>query len=126
MGSASPNQSEFNAPGGEPIARQYRSVRSATLALCRSLAPDDFQIQGSDFTSPPKWHLAHTTWFFERFILRRLMPEYRSPLPCADEVFNSYYDSWGPQLPRGARSLLSRPTLDEILDYRRSVDSTMA
>ena len=74
-------------------------------------------------TSPPKWHLAHTTWFFETFVLREYLDGYRAFNPAFEVLFNSYYNGIGEQFPRPQRGLLSRPLLEEVLDYRAHVDA---
>jgi ergothioneine biosynthesis protein EgtB len=110
---------------GDPLALRFRSVRSQTLALCRNLRPEDTVVQSMPDASPTKWHLAHTTWFFETFILGR-DPAYRPVNPAWDFLFNSYYQSIGPMHARPSRGMLTRPTLDEVVDYRRRVDEAMA
>jgi ergothioneine biosynthesis protein EgtB len=83
---------------------------------------EDHALQAEVFTSPPKWHLAHTTWFFETFILKPNLPGYRGFNPHFAHLFNSYYNGIGEQFDRGRRGLLSRPTLDEVIRYREHVD----
>jgi ergothioneine biosynthesis protein EgtB len=82
-------------------------------------------VQAMPDVSPPKWHLAHTTWFFETFALERGVTDYRSPHPEYKELFNSYYEAVGPRHPRPERGHLSRPTLSEVLAYRQQVDAAM-
>jgi ergothioneine biosynthesis protein EgtB len=106
-------------------AGRYRDVRHATLALCATLQPEDTVVQSMPDASPAKWHLAHTTWFFEQFLLAR-QPGYTPLHPQWNYLFNSYYQSIGPMHARAARGLLSRPTLAEVLDYRRRVDERMS
>ncbi|MBY4675117.1 ergothioneine biosynthesis protein EgtB [Marinobacterium sp. CAU 1594] len=103
---------------------RYRQVRATTEQLCAPLAPDDFQIQSIPQTSPPKWHLAHVSWFFENFVLP-LFSNYRPYHPLFGHLFNSYYQSVGEPFPRPDRGLLSRPTVGEIYGYRRYVDEQM-
>ena len=107
-----------------PIAR-YRHVRDATLALCAGLQPEDVVVQSMPDASPAKWHLAHTTWFFEQFLLGR-EPGYAPLHPQWSYLFNSYYQSVGPMHARTQRGLLSRPTLAEVLDYRARIDERMS
>lgn len=103
----------------------YRGVRAATEALCEPLTPEDCVVQSMPEASPIKWHLAHTSWFFETFILRKHAAGY-APLDRRYEVlFNSYYNGIGAQHPRPQRGLLSRPTVAEVLAYRRHVDAAM-
>lgn len=101
---------------------QYRAVRRASEQFCAPLAVEDFGLQATAETSPPKWHLAHTTWFFETFVLNVFQPDYQSPWPEYTQLFNSYYNGIGEQFPRPQRGLLSRPTLDQVYAYRHWVD----
>ncbi|MGH8163116.1 MAG: ergothioneine biosynthesis protein EgtB, partial [Rhodanobacteraceae bacterium] len=103
---------------------RYHRVRAVTTALCATLQPEDTVVQSMPDASPAKWHLAHTTWFFERFMLDQTA-SYRSLHPEWDFLFNSYYQSIGPMHARPQRGLLSRPTLGEVMDYRRRVDERM-
>lgn len=106
------------------LLSRYKGVRERTLTLCRPLAVDDYMIQSAAFVSPPKWHLGHTTWFFETFVITPQLAGYRPVQDNYAEIFNSYYESIGPQHNREQRSL-SRPTLDEVLQYRSQVDQHM-
>jgi ergothioneine biosynthesis protein EgtB len=120
-------ESEPAAPGA-PVrgtAADYRRVRAATLALSAGLAPEDTVAQSMPDASPVKWHLAHTTWFFEQFLLAQFVPGYRRFADGWDFLFNSYYQSVGPMHARPQRGLLTRPTLREIVAYRAHVDATM-
>ena len=99
---------------GDTLAQRYRQVRQQTLQLCAGLTAEDVMVQSMPDASPAKWHLAHTTWFFEQFVLAR-DPRYRPRDPAWHYLFNSYYQSVGPMLARPQRGLLSRPTLDEML-----------
>ena len=103
----------------------YRRVRDATLALCAPLAPEDTVAQSMPDASPAKWHLAHTTWFFEQFLLAHFEPRYRRFHAGWDFLFNSYYQSVGPMHARPQRGLLTRPTLREVTAYRAYVDAAM-
>jgi ergothioneine biosynthesis protein EgtB len=109
---------------GEAIVptTRYRGVRAASERLCEPLSPEDCAIQSMPDASPAKWHLAHTSWFFEVFVLERRLPGYRPFHPEYRFLFNSYYESVGAQYPRPRRGLLSRPGLDEVLAYRAHVD----
>ncbi len=111
---------------GDALAEHYRSVRRLTEHLCGPLAPDDFIIQSMPDASPVKWHLAHTTWFFETFVLGRSIPSYRPFHPEFNFLFNSYYEAEGPRWPRPQRGLLSRPTVAEIFQYRAAIDEQMS
>ncbi|HVX05850.1 MAG TPA: ergothioneine biosynthesis protein EgtB [Rhodanobacteraceae bacterium] len=103
----------------------YRQVRDATLALCATLAPEDTVAQSMPDASPAKWHLAHTTWFFEQFLLAPFDPGYRRFREGWDYLFNSYYQAVGPMHARPQRGLLTRPTLDQVTEYRANVDAAM-
>lgn len=102
----------------------YRRVRAATEALVRGLEPEDMVAQSMDDCSPTKWHLAHTTWFFETFVLRA-EPGHAPFHPAFEVLFNSYYEAVGPQFPRPRRGLLTRPTVREVLAYRAHVDAAV-
>lgn len=104
------------------LTERYRRVRAESRAIASLLTPEDCAAQSMTDASPVKWHLAHTTWFFETFLLEPNVPDYR---PYRDEfrvLFNSYYNSVGDQYPRSERGLLTRPSLLEVLDYRGHVD----
>lgn len=107
------------------LARRFSQVREDTRRLCDPLAIDDFGVQPIPDASPPKWHLAHTTWFFETFLLKPFDPGYRPFAPSYEVLFNSYYNGIGKQFPRLERGNLSRPTVAEVLDYRAHVDREM-
>jgi ergothioneine biosynthesis protein EgtB len=104
------------------LAAAYRGVRALTEALAAPLSPEDQCIQSMPDASPTKWHLAHTSWFFETFVLAAFIPETERFRPGWDFLFNSYYQTLGAMHPRAQRGLLSRPTVAEVHDYRRSVD----
>ena len=105
---------------------KYRVVRSFTQSLAESLSAEDQMIQSCPEASPVKWHQAHTTWFFETFVLRPFLPDYR---PFRDEfhrLFNSYYISLGEEIPEMKfRASFSRPSLDEVVTFRAHVDQEM-
>ncbi|AWV08846.1 hypothetical protein C9I47_3182 [Lysobacter maris] len=109
---------------GDALAARYRHVRARSLALAAPLSPEDAMVQSMADASPAKWHLAHTTWFFELFVLGR-DPDYRPYRPDWHYLFNSYYQSAGPMHARPARGLLSRPSLAEVLAYREAVDDAI-
>jgi ergothioneine biosynthesis protein EgtB len=102
------------------------AVRRTTEALCEGLSAEDCQLQSMDDASPVKWHLAHTTWFFETFVLEPGLPGYRSPDPAYKVLFNSYYVGVGQRHPRPQRGLLSRPSLEAVRAYRGHVDQQLA
>ena len=95
------------------------------MSLCEPLAIEDYGVQPIVDASPPKWHLAHTTWFFETFLLKPFAPGYQSFHPAFEHLFNSYYNGVGEPFPRPRRGALSRPTVAEVLAYRRHVDDAM-
>jgi ergothioneine biosynthesis protein EgtB len=107
-------------------AEEYALVRGATVALTAPLSAEDCAIQSMPDASPAKWHLAHTTWFFETFVLQPHMPGYRAFDPAYGYLFNSYYNAIGERHPRPERGMLSRPPLHEVLAYRRHVDEAVA
>jgi ergothioneine biosynthesis protein EgtB len=109
----------------KPQARRYSAVRAATLALAAPLSAEDCALQSMPDASPVKWHLGHTTWFFETFILEGRR-DYRPFDPAFRVLFNSYYNGVGDKHPRPERGMLSRPRLEQVLAYRRHVDAAMA
>ncbi len=104
---------------------RYHSARAASESLAQPLAPDDYNLQAMADVSPAKWHLAHTTWFFETFLLKPFVADYREFHPQFAYLFNSYYNGVGAQFPRSQRGLLSRPTIGEVYRYRAHVDEAM-
>jgi ergothioneine biosynthesis protein EgtB len=108
------------------LAARYDAVRAATLALTAALSAEDQMVQSMADVSPTKWHLAHTAWFFETFLLTPRLADYRAFDPAFAYLFNSYYEAAGERHPRPARGLLSRPGLDRVLAYRAHVDAAMA
>ncbi len=100
----------------------FRQVRAQSVALAAPLSPEDCCVQSMPDASPIKWHLAHTSWFFETFILERFEPGFRPCHPAFRVLFNSYYNGVGDKYPRPQRGLLTRPSLAEVLDYRHEVD----
>lgn len=114
--SAPPTQTE------SVLATQCRRVRDATVALCQPLEDEDYVVQSMPDASPAKWHLAHTSWFFEEFVLQRALDGYRFFDEKFRYLFNSYYNTIGPMHGRPQRGLLSRPTVAEVLAYRTHVD----
>ena len=117
---------EVAARPASALLRRYRAVRARTLALAAPLSAEDCALQSMPDASPVKWHLAHTTWFFETFVVTAVQDGYRTPDPAYRVLFNSYYQAVGPQHPRPSRGLLSRPSLDDVLAYRAHVDRAMA
>jgi ergothioneine biosynthesis protein EgtB len=109
---------------GELLAR-YRSVRAFTEQLCAPLAPEDYVVQSMPDASPAKWHLAHTSWFFETFVLQPRVAGYTPFHPQFAVLFNSYYEAVGPRHPRPERGMLSRPSASEVYAYRKAVDTAL-
>ncbi|MCP9236379.1 ergothioneine biosynthesis protein EgtB [Lewinella sp. JB7] len=113
------------APIQTKILRHYAEVREQSLYLCAPLQPEDYTVQPVDDVSPPKWHLGHSTWFFENFILVPYASDYTLFDERLNWFFNSYYESQGPRILRSNRGNMTRPELSVILDYRRHVDRAM-
>lgn len=112
--------------GRERAHMNYAEVRSATEILCRPLTAEDCMLQGITETSPPKWHLAHVSWFFETFLLQEYLPQYLPFNPRFRYLFNSYYEQLEGYHPRAQRGLLSCPSLETVYQYRAWVDRHMA
>lgn len=113
-----------DAFAADTLASRYRAVRERSLALAAPVSAEDAMLQSMEETSPTKWHLAHTTWFFERFVLAA-RAGYQPVNADWDYLFNSYYQSVGPMHARHRRGMLSRPSLAEVLDYRARIDGRM-
>jgi len=114
---------DFSRSAG--LAECYAAVRDRTVALIDPLSAEDCCVQSMPDASPAKWHLGHTTWFFETLILERHESGFRPFDPAFRVLFNSYYNAIGEQHPRPQRGLLTRPSLSQVLDYRRNVDARM-
>ncbi len=108
------------------LASRFRATRADSLALCETLAPEDTVVQSMPDVSPTKWHLAHVSWFFETFVLKAYDDRYAVFDEDFHFIFNSYYFTAGQMHARPRRGLLSRPTLDTIVAYRRHVDDAIA
>ena len=108
------------------LLEKYRAVRSASEAICRPLQKEDYVVQPIADVSPPKWHLGHTTWFWEAFVLIPYQAGYQPCNPDYNYVFNSYYETIGARVVRTDRGNLSRPSVDEVYSYRKYVDEKMA
>jgi len=107
------------------LAQKYSDIRSFSEALCSPLNNEDYVIQTMPDVSPTKWHLAHTTWFFETFILKPNNPNFKEHHPQYNYIFNSYYNAIGSRHARNERGHLSRPTVEEIYGYRKAIDEQM-
>ena len=107
------------------IATRYSEVRAASEAICKPLLIEDYVVQPVVDVSPPKWHLGHTTWFFERFVLVPNLPDYTLFDPRYEYVFNSYYETVGKRVIRTDRGNLTRPSVDDVYRYRKHVDRSM-
>jgi len=122
-GRASRTRSRSEARPNHPLRQRYLRVRALTSRLCDGLEPEDFVVQSMPDVSPTKWHLAHTSWFFETFLLK---PRgFTSPDPAYAYLFNSYYNGVGEQYPRPQRGMLSRPTVREVQSYRAIIDEAV-
>lgn len=119
---------QASQPGGlvaDKLVARFEHVRRDSTRLCEPLELEDFGLQAMPEVSPPKWHLAHTSWFFETFILKPYKQGYSCFHPRYEMLFNSYYNGIGDQYLRSQRGLLSRPTVHEVLEYRDFVDEAM-
>jgi ergothioneine biosynthesis protein EgtB len=108
-----------------PLVDRFLAVRGLSETIARPLSPEDQTVQSMPDASPTKWHLAHSTWFFETFVLRPHLPAYRPFDPAYEYLFNSYYEAVGPRHPRPQRGMITRPGVEEILAYRRHVTNAM-
>jgi ergothioneine biosynthesis protein EgtB len=113
------------APATSSLGERYTDVRAQTESLCEPLEVEDYVVSSMPDVSPTKWHLAHTSWFYETFILTDHAPEYRSPNPRYAYLFNSYYVQAGERHCRAQRGLVTRPTVAEVFAYRHHVDDAV-
>jgi ergothioneine biosynthesis protein EgtB len=125
-GSGVEHCSPVNTPDRDALRARYAAVRAATEALAAPLSAEDQTVQSMPEASPAKWHRAHTSWFFETFVLTPHDAAYRVFNPDYNFLFNSYYEAVGPRHARAARGVISRPGIAEIAAYRRHVDAAMA
>jgi len=107
------------------LRQSFENIRSLTEALCDPLEIEDYVVQPIEDVSPPKWHLAHTTWFFEKVILEKFEANYKPYDPTYHFLFNSYYQSFGERWQRTMRGVLSRPTVREVLAFRKAINERM-
>src|SRR5210317_396115 len=103
----------------QTLTREYLACRQHSVVVCETLELEDHGLQAAAFCSPPKWHLAHTSWFFETFLLKPFATGYKVHNPVYEKLFNSYYNTIGQPFPRPQRGLLSRPTFSQVLTYRQ-------
>ncbi|RDV14291.1 ergothioneine biosynthesis protein EgtB [Pontibacter diazotrophicus] len=115
----------FTAPATQETTQQYQHIRARTESICQPLEPEDTVVQPIIDVSPPKWHMAHTSWFFETFLLQPHLPGYKLFHKQYSYLFNSYYNSVGSRVQRDQRSTLTRPPLRDIYAYRQHVDEHM-
>lgn len=113
------------ASSASALRSRFQQVREATLALCEPLSAEDMMVQSTAEASPAKWHVAHTSWFFETFVLREFIAGYKAFDPNFGWLFNSYYNSLGDMPEKRLRASFSRPSLDRILAYRAHVDAAI-
>src|ERR1700722_8712556 len=113
-------------PVASTLLARFRAVRAATLALVAPLSPEDLMVQSCPEASPAKWHLAHTSWFFETFVLSEFLAGYKPFHPDFHWLFNSYYNSLGEMPEKKLRASFSRPPLADILAYRTHIDAAIA
>src|SRR5437016_12407192 len=122
---ASQTAVEVPSKKAAPLAERFAEVRRTTEHLCANLSAEDCMVQSMPEASPAKWHLAHTTWFYETFILSPNLPSYRPLNSDFRYRFHSYYNAVGDRPLRQVRGTFSRPSLDEVRAYRRHVDEAM-
>src|SRR5256714_7364734 len=115
---------DFSGQQTVSIADLYRQVRSRTMEIVAPLEIEDYVIQTAEFMSPPRWHIGHTSWFFET-VLRKYQPGYKTYHEDFLFFFNSYYEGFGPRIERPKRGTRSRPTVAETKKYRAHIDEQM-
>src|SRR5438309_3888904 len=123
---AAPENSSVSDNRHVSLAAKFAATRAQTEQLAAPLSAEDCALQSMPDASPVKWHLAHTTWFFETFILGAHEPRYRGFDPAYRMLFNSYYNAIGDKHPRPQRGMLSRPSLADVLAFRAHVDDAMS
>src|SRR5690348_3648727 len=121
-----PHAQKQQSEADRDVVRRYSEIRELTELLAAPLSPEDQCIQSMPDASPVKWHLGHTTWFFETMLLIPYVSSYEPYDRRYHYLFNSYYESLGARHPRPQRGLITRPSCDQVLEYRRHVDEGMA
>ncbi|MGB8319353.1 MAG: DinB family protein, partial [Ignavibacteriaceae bacterium] len=109
----------------ENLLNRFKTVRNFSMEICKPLITEDYVIQSMPDVSPTKWHLSHTSWFFETFVLKDASSNYKSLHPQYAYLFNSYYIQAGERFERPKRGLLSRPSVKEVFQYREYVDQNI-
>lgn len=104
---------------------RFQRTRMRTEEICQNLKAEEYSSQPTDFTSPPKWHLGHTTWFFDTFILAQFQPDYKLYNKDFNYLFNSYYNTVGARVPRNQRGFITRPVIEEVYNYRHHVNENI-
>ncbi len=120
---AAPARSRATSSRAEQLLARFHAVRNFTTRLCEGLEAEDCVVQSMPDVSPTKWHLAHTTWFFETFVVKKWVTGYRPEIPEYAYLFNSYYNAAGDMHRRDLRGLISRPTVEETHRFRSSIDA---
>ena len=122
LATASPQSPSPSVSGVLALLEKYEETRRRTQWICQPLEIDDYSAQPHPDVSPPKWHLGHTTWFFETLVLGKCLPNYSAFDPQYQYLFNSYYKSLGVHQPRSLRGNLTRPPVKQVYQYRQHVD----
>ncbi|WP_196892207.1 ergothioneine biosynthesis protein EgtB [Aureivirga marina] len=104
------------------LLEKYKETRKETERICKTLLVEDYNLQAAFFVSPAKWHLGHTSWFFEQFVLKEASSNYEEFCPKYSFIFNSYYQTFGEKIVRNKRGLLSRPIVEKVFEYRKYID----
>jgi ergothioneine biosynthesis protein EgtB len=124
-GATAQTRAPHSRSAADALLARFHEVRDFTVGLTNGLAPEDCVVQSMPDVSPTKWHLAHTTWFFETFVLKKWLTGYQSEIPEYAYLFNSYYNAAGDMHRRDLRGLISRPTVAEAQRYRSSIDENI-
>ena len=120
------SKSQQASTGFIALSESFSQVRQQSVELCEPLLVEDYVVQTMPDVSPPKWHLAHVSWFYETFILTPYLKDYRPFNPQFNDLFNSYYQGVGKPFPRAQRGFLSRPSVAEVYGYRAHIDGHMS